>query len=77
MNVDLATVCYAREKLEFIKQSPNDLITEVHDTNDVCCDNKEEVWGASPPKRWYDYTNFSPPYLKVLQTPLATYQRLI
>ena len=24
LNVNLATVCYAGEKLEFIKQSPND-----------------------------------------------------
>ena len=72
MNVDLATVCYAREKLEFIKQSPNDLITEVKCMIRMMyvAITRRGVWGA-------DNTNFSPPYLQVLQTPLATYQRLI
>ena len=33
-------------------------------THDVCCDNKEGVWEAKPPKRWYGNTNLSPSLLK-------------
>ena len=56
---------YARKKLEFIKQSPNEFyeVKCMIRIYDVCCNNKEEVWGAKPPRRWYDNTNFNPPPL--------------
>ena len=58
----------ARGKLVFIKQSSSEFYwSKVHDTHDVYCDNKE----GEPPRRWYGNTNFGPPYLKVLPTPLV------
>ena len=68
-NVDLATVFVQEESLS-ASSSLQVTFTEVKCMMYVAI-TRRGVWGAWPLGHWYGSPNLSPPYLKVLTTPLV------